>query len=239
MSPVHCRNLGFKRNQPQDREGLSRTRRPGGRHLGNSGGWQDIEGNHAHSAIHIPIQQKTQTRGLEGYESSSSAPPTPQRPFSMEHGQQEFNLASHRAEIGASFQKICLKEIDFKDLIVITKGWHPTRQFRLLEVRANRIRENQATIQAIEEKMTQTGHNQIPSGSQGVGQTSSPVGSNHSGTRRSVVKSRHSSQSQKVSRRRQGYKGKNKTTFGQRKRESDTMIQILLNLVNAVHKNQK
>ncbi|MBW0577567.1 hypothetical protein O181_117282 [Austropuccinia psidii MF-1] len=34
--------------------------------------------------------------------------------------------------------------------MVITKGWNPTRKFRLLETRANRIRENQATIQAIE-----------------------------------------------------------------------------------------
>ncbi|MBW0492193.1 hypothetical protein O181_031908 [Austropuccinia psidii MF-1] len=61
-----------------------------------------------------------------------------------------FNLASHWAELGARCQRICLKEIDFKDLIIITKGWNPTRKFRLLEVRANRIRENQATIQAIE-----------------------------------------------------------------------------------------
>ncbi|MBW0519482.1 hypothetical protein O181_059197 [Austropuccinia psidii MF-1] len=76
-------------HQPEDREGLSRTRRPGRGHLGHSGGWQDIEGNHTQCAIHTPIQQKTQTRGLEGYGSSSSAPPTPQRPFLMEHGQQE------------------------------------------------------------------------------------------------------------------------------------------------------
>ncbi|MBW0482035.1 hypothetical protein O181_021750 [Austropuccinia psidii MF-1] len=48
-----------------------------------------IDGNHAHSAIHILIQQKSQTRGLEGYGSSSSAPPPPQRPLSMENGQQE------------------------------------------------------------------------------------------------------------------------------------------------------
>ncbi|MBW0463637.1 hypothetical protein O181_003352 [Austropuccinia psidii MF-1] len=86
-----------------------------------------------------------------------------------------FDLASHWAELGESFQKICLKEIDFKYLMVITKGWNTTRKFRLLEVRANRLRENQATIQAIEEQLTQTGHTQIPSGSQGVGQTSSSV----------------------------------------------------------------
>ncbi|MBW0469119.1 hypothetical protein O181_008834 [Austropuccinia psidii MF-1] len=89
MSPVHLRYLGFQRHQPEDREGLSRTRRPGRGHLGHSGGWQEIQGNHTHSAIHIPIQQKPQIRGLEGYGSSSSALPTPQRPFSMEHGQQE------------------------------------------------------------------------------------------------------------------------------------------------------
>ncbi|MBW0518484.1 hypothetical protein O181_058199 [Austropuccinia psidii MF-1] len=67
MSPVHLRNLGFQRNQPENRGGLSRTRRPGRGHLGNSGGWQDTEGNHTHSAIHFPIQQEPQTRGLERY----------------------------------------------------------------------------------------------------------------------------------------------------------------------------
>ncbi|MBW0473803.1 hypothetical protein O181_013518 [Austropuccinia psidii MF-1] len=97
-----------------------------------------------------------------------------------------FNLASHWAELGESFQKICLKEIDFKDPMIITKGWNPTRQFRLLEVRENIIRENKATIQAIEGQLTQTGHIQIPSGSQGAGQISSPVASHHSETNRST-----------------------------------------------------
>ncbi|MBW0486518.1 hypothetical protein O181_026233 [Austropuccinia psidii MF-1] len=89
MSPVHFRDLGFQRNQLEDREGLSRTRRPGRGHLGHIGGWQDTEGNHTHSEIHFSIQQEPQTRGLERYGSSSSAPKTPQRFISMEHGQQE------------------------------------------------------------------------------------------------------------------------------------------------------
>ncbi|MBW0555348.1 hypothetical protein O181_095063 [Austropuccinia psidii MF-1] len=38
MSPVHLKNLGFQMNQPEDREGLSRTRRAGRGHLGNSAG---------------------------------------------------------------------------------------------------------------------------------------------------------------------------------------------------------
>ncbi|MBW0556087.1 hypothetical protein O181_095802 [Austropuccinia psidii MF-1] len=88
MSPVHLRNPGFQRNQPEDREGLSRTRRPGRGHLGQSGGEQDTEGNHTHPSIQFPIQQEPQTRGLERYGSSYSAPPTPQICISMEHGQQ-------------------------------------------------------------------------------------------------------------------------------------------------------
>ncbi|MBW0588874.1 hypothetical protein O181_128589 [Austropuccinia psidii MF-1] len=89
MSPVYLRDLGFQRNQPEDREGLSRIRRPGRGHLGQSGGLQNNEGDNINPAIHTPIQEEPQTRGLEGYGSSSSAPPTPERFVSMEHGQQE------------------------------------------------------------------------------------------------------------------------------------------------------
>ncbi|MBW0527473.1 hypothetical protein O181_067188 [Austropuccinia psidii MF-1] len=67
MSPVHLRDLGFQRNQPEDREGLSRARRLGRGHLGHTGGWQDNEGDNINPAIHTPIQQEPQTRGLEGY----------------------------------------------------------------------------------------------------------------------------------------------------------------------------
>ncbi|MBW0466596.1 hypothetical protein O181_006311 [Austropuccinia psidii MF-1] len=65
MSHVHLRKLDFQRNQTEDREGLSRARRPEGGHLGHSGGLQDIEGNNTHSVINIPIQQKLQTQGIE------------------------------------------------------------------------------------------------------------------------------------------------------------------------------
>ncbi|MBW0489085.1 hypothetical protein O181_028800 [Austropuccinia psidii MF-1] len=86
--------------------------------------------------------------------------------------------------------------------MVITKGWNSNRQFKPLEERATRIRENQATIQAIEERLNQTEPTMIPSGSQGADQPNSPV-----------AKSHHYSQFQVVSRRRQSYKGKNKTSF--------------------------
>ncbi|MBW0512166.1 hypothetical protein O181_051881 [Austropuccinia psidii MF-1] len=239
MSPVHLRNLGIPRNQAEDREGLSRTKRPGRGYLGHSGGWQTIERNQTHSAIHFPIQQKPQTRGLEGYGSSSSAPQTTQISLPIEHGQQE---VQHSIPLGRTWSKFS-DNMSQRDTLQrpygITKGWNPNRKFRLLEERESRIRENQATIQAIEEKLTQTGNTQIPSGSQGVRQTISPVPSHHSGTNRSVATSNHSSQSQVVSRRIQGYKGKNKTSFNQRKGESDPMIQKLLDLVKEVHKSQK
>ncbi|MBW0585016.1 hypothetical protein O181_124731 [Austropuccinia psidii MF-1] len=89
MSPIYLRDLGFQRNQPEDRAGLSRTRRPGRGHLGHSGGWKNNEGDNINPAICTPIQQEPQPRGLEGYESSSPAPPTPQIFVSMEHGKQE------------------------------------------------------------------------------------------------------------------------------------------------------
>ncbi|MBW0502676.1 hypothetical protein O181_042391 [Austropuccinia psidii MF-1] len=93
MSPVNLRNLGIQRKQQEDREGLSRTRRPGTAHLGHSDGDPEIEGDINHSAIYFPIQQKPQTRGLKGYGSTFSAPPNPQRSFSMEHGEQEVQLS--------------------------------------------------------------------------------------------------------------------------------------------------
>ncbi|MBW0468189.1 hypothetical protein O181_007904 [Austropuccinia psidii MF-1] len=77
MSPVHLRNLGFQRNQPEDREGLSRTRRPGRGHLGHSG-----TSNH-----------RTGKTWMKFFSS-----PTPQRFISIECGQKEVqpSISLHR-----------------------------------------------------------------------------------------------------------------------------------------------
>ncbi|MBW0467617.1 hypothetical protein O181_007332 [Austropuccinia psidii MF-1] len=89
MSPAYLRDLGFQRNQPVDREGLSRTGRPGRGHLGHSCGCKNNDGDNINHAIHTPIQQEPQTREQERHGPRSSAPPTPQRFISMEDGQQE------------------------------------------------------------------------------------------------------------------------------------------------------
>ncbi|MBW0509270.1 hypothetical protein O181_048985 [Austropuccinia psidii MF-1] len=239
MSPAYLRNLGFQRNQPEDREGFSRTRRPGRGHLGHSGGWKDNEGENINPKIHTSIQQKPQTRGLEGYGSSSSAPPTPQRFISMEPAQQEVQPG---ISLGRTLGKFP-EDLSQRDCLQRTYDNHQRLEshqaVKTPGVREKRIKENQATIQCIEEQLTQTGHTQIPSGSQGEDQISSSVASHHSETNGSVDKSHHSSHSQEVSRRRQQHKGKNKTFFPQRQRELDPMIQKLLDLVKEVHKNQK
>ncbi|MBW0543989.1 hypothetical protein O181_083704 [Austropuccinia psidii MF-1] len=89
MSPVYHRDLAFQRNQPGDREGFSRPRRPATGHLGHSSGWQNNEGDNINPAIHTPIQWRPQTRGEERHGSSSLAPPTPQGSIPMENGRQE------------------------------------------------------------------------------------------------------------------------------------------------------
>ncbi|MBW0546035.1 hypothetical protein O181_085750 [Austropuccinia psidii MF-1] len=58
-------------------------------HNGHSGRCKDTERNNTHPAIHFPIKQEPQTRGLERYGSSSLAPSTPQTSISMENGQEE------------------------------------------------------------------------------------------------------------------------------------------------------
>ncbi|MBW0540922.1 hypothetical protein O181_080637 [Austropuccinia psidii MF-1] len=169
MSPVNLRSLGVQRNQPGTEKACPEP--------------EDLEEDTLDTVVYCkrlreiiptlpftfqfnrnlkPEDWKDMDQALQLHQLLKDL-------FQWSMDNRRFNLASHWEELGASFQKICLKEIDFRDPIVITKGWNTTRKFRLLDVRKNRIRENQATMQAIEEQLTQTGHTQIPSGSQGSG----------------------------------------------------------------------
>ncbi|MBW0531270.1 hypothetical protein O181_070985 [Austropuccinia psidii MF-1] len=239
MSPVHLRDLGLQRNQPEDRDSLSRTRRPGRGHLGHSGEWQDTEENHTHSAIQFPIKQESQTRGLERYGSSSSAQPTPQRFISMQHGQQEVQPG---IPLGRTWSKLP-EDMSQRDRLQRPYGNHK----RLESHQAVQNSGGEGKVDKGESshypsyrrtadpdraysdsfKITRSRPNQL---------SSSFTPFRH---QRISGKSHHLSKSQEFSRRRQGYKAKTKTTFNQRKRESDPMIQKLLNLVKKVHKNWK
>ncbi|MBW0525152.1 hypothetical protein O181_064867 [Austropuccinia psidii MF-1] len=162
MSPVHHRSLVIPRRQPEDRAGLFRIRRPRSGHHAHNNRWQDTEVNHTHTAIHPPIKWEPQTIGLEGYGSSSSATSTPQRANPMEHQQQEDQPSFTLGITGIMLPEGMSEKDTSKDLILITKGWIPKRQFKLLEGRAARIRQKQATIQAIEEQLNQKEHTLIP-----------------------------------------------------------------------------
>ncbi|MBW0588632.1 hypothetical protein O181_128347 [Austropuccinia psidii MF-1] len=110
----------------------------------------------------------------------------------MEHGQQEVQPSFKLERAWSRLSESMSQRDTFQRSLVITKVWNPNRKFKLQEEREARIRENQATIQAIEEQLNQTENTLIPSGSQGVSQAEPPVASQHSGTRRSVTKSHHS-----------------------------------------------
>ncbi|MBW0491919.1 hypothetical protein O181_031634 [Austropuccinia psidii MF-1] len=184
MSLVHLRNVGIQRNQTEDRQGLFRTRKPGTGYLGHSCAWQDTKGNNTHCAINLSIQQKPQTRGLGDMDQALKLHKLLKYLFQHIMENKILNLASHWAGLGASFERICLKDIHFKSLMVVTKGWNLKRQSKLLEEGTTSIRENKHTIQVIEEQLNQTELTLVPSSSQGVDQPKSPVASHHSSTRR-------------------------------------------------------
>ncbi|MBW0519264.1 hypothetical protein O181_058979 [Austropuccinia psidii MF-1] len=111
MSPVHLRNLGFQRNQPEDRGGLSRTRRPGGGHLGDSGGWKEIDRNNTHSATPISIQKRhLKPEDWKDMDQCLQLHQLLKDLFQWSIDNKRFNLASHWSELGASCQKIFPKE---------------------------------------------------------------------------------------------------------------------------------
>ncbi|MBW0486157.1 hypothetical protein O181_025872 [Austropuccinia psidii MF-1] len=144
--PKNRRNLRVSRNQTEERLGIFNTRCLGS---GYHGELQNTQENHYNTDIHLAIQQEPQTRGLEGYGSSSSVPPIPQIFVSMEHSQKGFE---HIIKLGRTCGKLpvdvsnrYLSEILNKsEKVVIPTGGLETE-------RAARVREYQATIQEIEE----------------------------------------------------------------------------------------
>ncbi|MBW0553545.1 hypothetical protein O181_093260 [Austropuccinia psidii MF-1] len=118
------KNLGIPWNQPEERTRLFRSRRAG---FGKNGEWKDTEQNHSNTPIRLLIQQRLQNRGLDRHASSTSAPPTPQRPVPVENGTQEVQPGFTLGRTRASWQKICCRAIALKECMEITKGWNPNR----------------------------------------------------------------------------------------------------------------
>ncbi|MBW0468685.1 hypothetical protein O181_008400 [Austropuccinia psidii MF-1] len=115
MSPVHLRNLGIPRNQPGEQDTLDTV----------------VNGKKLREIIStLPFTFKF-NRNLkqEEWKDMDQVLQLHQLPkdllqWSMD--KRRFNLASHWAELGASFERICLKELPFKNIVVITNDKIPT-----------------------------------------------------------------------------------------------------------------
>ncbi|MBW0460939.1 hypothetical protein O181_000654 [Austropuccinia psidii MF-1] len=98
----------------------------------------------------------------------------------MENGQQEVQPSF---KLGRAWSRLP-EDMSQRDTFQRTYGnkqrIESQKEVKLLEERAARRRENQATIQAIEEKLNQTEHTLIPSGPQGIRQPESKMASHHS-----------------------------------------------------------
>ncbi|MBW0462728.1 hypothetical protein O181_002443 [Austropuccinia psidii MF-1] len=137
------------KSQKEEESDLFRTRRSG---LRNYGVWKGTQANNSHPAIYLPIKQEHQKRGLEGYGLISSSEMNTQGPVPMENGKQEFQPS---ITLGRTCSKVP-EDMPQKDTL---QGPHGNNQrvesqqeVRIPEEREFRIRKNQATIQAIEEK---------------------------------------------------------------------------------------
>ncbi|MBW0564071.1 hypothetical protein O181_103786 [Austropuccinia psidii MF-1] len=103
MSPVHLRDLGFQRIQPEDREGFSTTSRPGRGHLGHIGGWQDIEGKIIPTLpFTIQFNRNLKPEDWKDMDQVLQLHQLLKDLFQWSMDNKRFNLASHREELGES-----------------------------------------------------------------------------------------------------------------------------------------
>ncbi|MBW0464392.1 hypothetical protein O181_004107 [Austropuccinia psidii MF-1] len=111
MSSVHLRNLGIPRNQPEDREDLEEDTLD-----------TVVDGKKLRKIIPtLPFTfQFNRNFKLEDWKDIYQVLKLHKLlkdPFQWSMDNERFNLESHWEEPGATFQKICIK-----DLMVITKG---------------------------------------------------------------------------------------------------------------------
>ncbi|MBW0530869.1 hypothetical protein O181_070584 [Austropuccinia psidii MF-1] len=239
MSPVYLRDLGFQRNQPEDGEVLSRTRRPGRGHLGHSGGWQNNEGDNINLAIHTPIQWRPQTRGLERHGSCSSAPPTPQRFISMDHGQQEVQPG---ISLGRTWSKFP-EDLSQSDRLQGPYGNHQRLEsYQEVKTPGGKGTENKGGSShylsyrriANPDRAYSDSFRLTRSRPNPLSSSFTPFRNQHISGQESPFFTIPGSFQEKTSKQ-----GQEQTPFNQRRKESDPTIQKLLDLVKEVPKSQK
>ncbi|MBW0530190.1 hypothetical protein O181_069905 [Austropuccinia psidii MF-1] len=106
-----------------------------------------------------------------------------------------FSLETQLEDFGTRIQKICLRNMTWVEYMQKMDGWHPNRQQTFLEEREARIKNNQETIQDIEEQWKEP--NLIKEGTFVSKEHQSSPATHQSGYQKSVAgssKTPHSSQ---------------------------------------------
>ncbi|MBW0557171.1 hypothetical protein O181_096886 [Austropuccinia psidii MF-1] len=119
MSPVNFRDLGFPRNQPEDRTGLFISRRPGF--------VKKIREIIPTLLSTFQFNRQLKPEECKDMDQVLQLHKLLQDLFPLDMENKRFSLASNWEELGEGFQKIFLKEISFKELMKITKGWNIKR----------------------------------------------------------------------------------------------------------------
>ncbi|MBW0525510.1 hypothetical protein O181_065225 [Austropuccinia psidii MF-1] len=147
MSPVHLRDLGFQRNEPDNKEGWS-TRRPGRGHLGRSSHCKTL---------------------------SSSAAETPQRLVSMENGQEEVQAGIPLGRTWRKFPEDLSQRNRLQRPYSNHQRLESHQALQTPGGEGKQDKGESSHYPSYRRQLTQTGNTQIPSVSQGAGQISSPV----------------------------------------------------------------
>ncbi|MBW0463941.1 hypothetical protein O181_003656 [Austropuccinia psidii MF-1] len=131
MSPVHLRDLGFQRHQPEDEKAC-----PEPEYLEEDTLETAVDGKTLREIIPtLPFTfQSNRNLKAEEWKDMDQVLQLHQLLkdlFQWNMDNKRFNQASHWGELGASFQKIFLKEIDFRELM-LSSGFTPFRNQQIV-----------------------------------------------------------------------------------------------------------
>ncbi|MBW0479405.1 hypothetical protein O181_019120 [Austropuccinia psidii MF-1] len=146
MKPPHSKEFGFPRECSLQRESaIRRNRDLRGRKFEVDQTLRTWKNEPSITCKEV-FQQKPSRRGLHGIRTAYSEPSNLQRTSSIENGRQGIEPRVPLERTCRNHSEDFFKEIFFKELMRITKGWNFNRKFRILEERESRITDNVAII---------------------------------------------------------------------------------------------
>ncbi|MBW0566526.1 hypothetical protein O181_106241 [Austropuccinia psidii MF-1] len=144
-------------------------------------------------------------------------------------------------EVGITTQKICVKEMAWRNLMKEMNCWKPKKNLNILVEIETRIKENQAAIQAIKKywHMEESSQFQAPPDIEEEVNYSPQQSRSYRPYKPKEPSFKAHQSSLVVFSRGKGAQGRNKTSFNQTKREADALMKKMMDLVQEVHKRKK